>query len=104
MLYLFFRIALTIPLIVSNPFNKLFFNINFNIPAATLGCSRTTSNLRYCNPYAIASSAGVYVRKVKSKTRKSTKSTKSTTKTTGSTKKLLVAKKFAPVLRKTNTG
>jgi len=72
---------------------------------ATLVCSKTTSNLRYCNPYAEASSAGVYVRKGSKNSKQVTKAkttTKSTSKSPSAvTKKKLIAKKYAPVLRKT---
>jgi hypothetical protein len=66
-------------------------------------CLRTTSNLRNCNPYSEAGT-GVYVRKGANKAKQYTKartSTKATTKTLGVAKKPLLAKKFAPVLRKT---
>jgi hypothetical protein len=72
---------------------------------ATPLCSRTTSNLRYCSPYAAeASPARVYVRKGSNKSKlvtKAKKTTKSTTKTPAMMKKQLKAKKYAPVLRQT---
>lgn len=94
--------------------------VKFYSSAASLACSRSTSNLRNCNPYAASANANIGLRKASNKAKLAAEARKlakaklaaakakaaastSTTKASGATVKI-VAKKFAPILRQSYKG